>query len=155
MKYTYMLEPEKIEKELNNLWKKYKRILEDKKVTWEEMNEARAILFLTGQVYCEQIAVEAIEKRLPLLKEKISLLEFFNLIDKNSSKLREMRKDKLFFKLEKLYSIIKKFKNRYTEGKFYLDEEKFIQRYNQANPEKDILIGYKGKFGKEDLEFMK
>ena len=150
-----MLEPEKIEKELDNLWKKYKVIIENKKATWEEVNEARAILFLTGQVYCEQIATEAIEKRLHLLKKPITLLEFFNLIDKGSNALPDLRKDKLFSKLEKFYRIIKEFKNKYHEGKFYLDEEKFIERYNQSSPDKNVKRGYKGKFGKEDIEFMK
>jgi hypothetical protein len=155
MKYTYLLDYEKVEKELNNYWERYKKILEDKNVSWEDLNEARAILFLTGQVYCEQIAIEAIKKRLHLLKEKITILEFFDLVDKNSKKLDELRKDKLFLKLEKFYRIIKEFKNRHSGGKFYLDEEKFIKRYNESNPEKDIQIGYKGKFGEDDLNFMK
>jgi hypothetical protein len=76
-------------------------------------------------------------------------------VDKNSKKLDELRKDKLFLKLEKFYRIIKEFKNRHSGGKFYLDEEKFIKRYNESNPEKDIQIGYKGKFGEDDLNFMK
>jgi len=155
MKYTYLLDYEKVEKELNNYWERYKKILEDKNVSWEDLNEARAILFLTGQVYCEQIAIEAIKKRLHLLKEKITILEFFDLVDKNSKKLDELRKDKLFLKLEKFYRIIKEFKNRYLGGKFYLDEEKFIEKYNKSNPEKNVQIGYKGKFGEDDLNFMK
>ena len=155
MKYTYMLEPEKIERELNNLWEKYQKIINKKDATWEEMNEARAILFLTGQIYCEQIAVEAIEKRLHLLKEPISQIEFFSLIDSKSKKLEEMRKDALFLKLEKFYRIIKAFKNKYTNGKFYLDEEKFIEKYNKSSPDKNMKMGYKGKFGEEDKSFMK
>jgi hypothetical protein len=150
-----MLDTEKIERELNNFWKKYGEIIEDKNATWEEMNEARAILFLTGQIYCEQIAIEAIKRRLHLLKEKITLLEFFDLIDKESNRLNNLRKDKLFSKLEIFYRIIKEFKNRYSGGKFYLNEEKFMKRYNQAIPEKEFEIGYKGNFDKESMEFMK
>ncbi|MDO8516718.1 MAG: hypothetical protein Q7S33_01205 [Nanoarchaeota archaeon] len=146
MKYTYIMEPEKIENELEALWQKYKKIIDKKNPSWEEINEARAILFLTGDIYCEQIAVGAIERRLHLLKEKISLIEFFDLIDKNSEKLKELRKDELFAKLEKFYRIIKKYKNKYNEGKYYLDEEKFLKKYEEVNPDKEMKIGYKGKF---------
>jgi len=148
MKYTYMMEPEKIEEELNNLWEKYQKILENSNSDWESINEARAILFLTGQVYCEQIAVEAIERRLHLLKEKLSLIEFLDLIDKNAEKLEELRKDELFSKLEKFYRIIKIYKNKYDKGKFYLNEEKLIEKYNSHNPKKESKIGYRGSFEK-------
>jgi hypothetical protein len=149
MKYTYMLEPEKIKKELDKLWDKYQKIIQNKEANWEELNEARAILFLTGNIYCEDIAVKAIDRRLHLLKEKLSLIEFFDLIDKESNKLKQLREDTLFLKLEKFYRIIKEFKNRYHEGKFYLDEEKFIKEYNNKNPDKNTKIGYKGEFNKE------
>jgi hypothetical protein len=150
-----MLNSEKIKKELDKLWEKYKKIIDNKNSTWEEINEARAILFLTGKIYCEQIAVEAIERRLHLLKERLTILEFFNLIDKESKRLQELRKDELFSKLEEFYRIIKEFKNKYSSGKFYLDEEKFIKRYNELIPDKYFQIGYKGKFDKESMEFMK
>ena len=108
MKYTYMMEPKGVEVRLNQLFGKYLMILENNSSTWEDINEARAILYLTGQVYCEQIAVEAIERRLHLLKEKLSLIEFFNFIDRESEKLFELRKDDLFKKLEEFYRIVKK-----------------------------------------------
>jgi len=149
------MEPEKVRERLNELWKKYQLILDNLNSTWEEINEARAILYLTGQVFCEQIAVEAIERRLHLLKEKLSLIEFFDLIDKNAEKLEGLRKDELFTKLEKFYKIIKEYKNKYEKGKFYLDEERFIQRYEEVNSNKDLKIGYKGAFDKEILDFMK
>jgi hypothetical protein len=155
MKYTYLLDSEKVKKELDRLWQKYQKIVGNNGASWEEMNEARAILFLTGQIYCEKIAVEAIERRLHLLKKSMTILEFVDLIDKKSKELSELRKDKTFSKLEKFYVVIKEFKNKYTGGVFYLDEEKFIKRYNQANPEKELQIGYKGKFSKEDKKFMK
>ena len=69
-----MMEPEKVQEELDRLWNKYQEILEDSNSNWEKANEARAILYLTGQVYCEEIALEAIERRLHLLKEKIELI---------------------------------------------------------------------------------
>ena len=146
MKYTYLMEPEKVKKELDKLWKRYQKIIQDENPSWEDVNEARAILFLTGQIYCEKIAVEAIKRRLHLLKEKISLIQFFDLIDKNSERLIELRKDKLFSKLEEFYRVIKNYKNKYVEGRYYLEEEKFIKKYKEANPKKDLKMGYKGSF---------
>ncbi len=136
MKYTYLRNVEKIPAELDSLWKRYLEIITKENPSWEEINEARAILFLTGQIYCEKIAVEAIERRLHLLKEKLSLIEFFDLIDKNSEKLKEMRKDKLFFKLERFYMVIKGYKNKYIKGKYYPEEEKFLETYSKKNPDK-------------------
>jgi hypothetical protein len=146
MKYTYLMQPEKIKKELDSLWRRYQEILDNSKSTWEEINEARAILFLTGQIYCEDIAVKAIERRLHLLKEKLSLVKFFDIIDKKDSKLNELREDELFVKLEKFYNVVKEFKNRYTKGKYYIDEERFLEKYGEKNPNKELKIGYKGKF---------
>ncbi len=145
MKYTYLLNVTKIKAELDRLWKRYQEIIKNN-ASWEEINEARAILFLLGHVYCEEIAVKAIERRLHLLKEKINVIEFFNLIDKNDKKLSELRKDRLFSELEKFYKIIKEFKNKYQEGKYYLDEEKFLEKYREKNPDKNLKLGYKGKF---------
>ena len=144
-----MMEPEKVQEELDRLWNRYQEILEDSNSGWEKVNEARAILYLTGQVYCEEIALDVIKRRLHLLKEKRELIEFLNLIDKDSEKLSELRKDELFAKLEKFYRIIKSYKNKYNKGKFYLDEEKFIKEYQKQNPDKDLKIGYKGSFNKK------
>lgn len=146
MKYTYLMEPEKVQKELDILWDRYQKIINQDRPDWEEINEARAILFLTGQIYCENIAVEAIERRLHLLKVKLSLIEFLNLIDKNSERLEEMRKDELFNKLERFYRVIKEYKNKYVKGKYYLEEEKFLKIYEKVNPDKKLKIGYGGSF---------
>ena len=116
MKYTYMMEPEKVQGELDKLWDRYQFIINKQKPSWEDVNEARAILYLTGDDFCEQTAVGAIERRLHLLKEKISLIEFFDLIDKNSKRLEELRMDELFSKLEKFYLVIKNYKNKYEKG---------------------------------------
>jgi hypothetical protein len=140
-----MLEVDKIDEELERLWEKYQEILEDPDSDWESLNEARAILYLIGQFYCEEIAVQAIERRLSLLNKKLELLEFFNLIDSNSKELETLRADLLFTQLEQFYNIIKNFKNRHLTGKFYLNEEILIERYNLANPEKELKIGYRGK----------
>lgn len=149
MKYTYLMQPEKIKEKLNRLWKRYQDILDNKDSTWEEINEARAILYLTGQTYCEGIAVRAIERRLHLLKEELNLVEFFDIIDKKSPRLNPMRKDELFVTLEKFYNIIKEYKNRYTKGKYYIDEERFLEKYGEKNPNKELKMGYKGEFKKE------
>lgn len=151
MKYTYLMEPEKVEEELTNLWDKYQKIINKDNPMWEEINEARAILFLTGQIYCEKIAVEAIERRLPLLKIKLSLIDFLCLIDGNSdrikeSRIEELRKDELFNRLEKFYRIIKSYKNKHLQGKYYLEEETFLKTYERINPDSELKIGYRGSF---------
>ncbi|MFA6184085.1 MAG: hypothetical protein WC682_03205 [Parcubacteria group bacterium] len=146
LKNTYLLDVEKIKERLNKLWDRYQKIL--KKPTWKNLNEARAILYLTGQIYCEKIAPEAIERRLHLLKCPMSLLEFLSLVDSGSKeKLKKSRKDGLFVELEKYYKLIKNFKNKFNGGKYYLDEERFIDLYNRYNPDKTIKIKYRGRYG--------
>ncbi len=70
------------------------------------------------------------------------------LIDQNSKRLEELRKDKLFSKLEKFYRIIKGYKNKYIEGMYYLEEERFLEVYEKANPNKKLKMGYAGSFKK-------
>lgn len=111
MKYTYLMEPEKIEQELESYRKRYKEIIDNEESSREELNEARAILFLTGHIYCEEVAVGAIERRLHLLPGKPKLIEFFMLIDSESEMLEDYRKHLLFNKLERFYRIIKAYKN--------------------------------------------
>jgi hypothetical protein len=113
MKYTYLMEPERVQKELEKLRNRYQTIINQDKVTREEMNEARAILFLTGHIYCEEVAVGAIERRLHLLPGKPTLVEFFLLIDSESEMLEDYRKHHLFNKLEQFYRIIKTYKNKH------------------------------------------
>ncbi len=144
LKYTYLLEPKEVEQELENLWKRYEEILA--KPTWENLNEARAILYLVGIIYLEQIAPDAIERRLHLLKKPITILQFFTIIDSRSEKLNEYRKDRLFRDLEKFYLILKKNKNRFVGGKHYMNEEKFINLYNKYNPDQELKIRAKGRY---------
>lgn len=131
LKYTYLMDLKEIENSLNRLWATYKSILENP--NWVDMNRARAILYLTGQIYCEKIAPQAIERRLLHLKEPMDINEFLLLVDTNSERLKELReKDETFKTLEAYYRIIKNFKNKHTGGKYYLDEEKFIDAYNKC-----------------------
>ena len=110
LKYTYTLQVDKIGSELKKYWQRYQDIL--KKPSWEKLNEARAILYLVGQVYCEEIAIEAITRRLHLLKNDLSLPNFLSVVDANSERLKELRKDQLFLKLENFYRAVKNFKNK-------------------------------------------
>ncbi|MBU2025210.1 MAG: hypothetical protein ABIC19_02305 [Patescibacteria group bacterium] len=146
LKHTYLLNIDKIQADLERLWKRYQHILGNP--SWNNLNEARAILYLAGQIYCEQIAVDAIERRLPLLKKPISLSQFLILIDSKSPKQKRYNKDPLFLKLKKFYTVIKKFKNKSVGGKYYLDEQRFIRLYNKHNPDRKCKMGYRGKIGK-------
>lgn len=146
LKNTYLLDVEKVEERLSKLWDRYQKIL--KKPTWKNLNEARAILYLTGQIYCEKIAPEAIERRLHLLAHPMLLLDFLSMVDAGSKEeLKKFRKDELFVKLEKYYKLIKNFKNKFNGGKYYLDEERFIKLYNGYNPDKKLKIKYRGRYG--------
>ncbi len=146
LQYTYLMNPEKVESRLSFLWNKYQKLLKSK--NWQKLNEARAILFLVGDTYCEEIAPKAIERRLHLLKKPMDSVEFFSLVDSKPEALIEYRKDELFSELEKFYIAVKNFKNKFSGGKHYLDEEKFIGLYNKYNPDKTLKIGYRGDFKK-------
>ena len=130
----------KIDQELSNLWTKYQKILNNPNATWDDINEARAILFTTGNIYLEQIASEAIEKRLKHLKEKFTILEFLSIIDSNSPKLERLRECPKFKELETFYLIIKKHKNKYSKGKFYLDEEQFIEKIRNYGGTPEVVF---------------
>ena len=152
MKYTYLMQTDKIDEELDNLWERYQKILNNPSPTWEEINEARAILFITGNLYPEQISTEAIEKRLKHLKEKFKIVEFLHTIDSDSPRLEELRTCPKFKELEIYYRIIKKHKNKHTGGKFYLNEERFIQRHRELSLDKESKVGHKGYFNKHFLD---
>ncbi len=142
MKHTYLMDVNKIEEQLEKLFEKYQEILNNP--NWEGLNESRAILYLTGHIYCEKIAVEAIERRLPNLDKPLELNEFLVLIDSGSEKIEEHRKDEKFVVLEKFYNVVKKFKNKHIQGSFYRDEERFIKLYNQFAPSDLLKTSYKG-----------
>jgi len=144
IKYTYLMDPKKVELHLDRLWTRYQQILNHP--SWEELNEARAIIYFIGHLFCEEIAPQALQRRLHLLKHPLTFYQFLYLIDSNSSYLEYHRQDLLFCRLEHLYFITKKFKNRHTEGRYYLDEEKFIKLYQKYNPHSGLKLGWRGWF---------
>jgi hypothetical protein len=146
LKFTYLLDPDKVKSELDKLWNKYQKILANP--NWDDLNEARGILYSTGDLFCEIVAPGAIERRLHLLAKPLNLLEFLSLVDSISPQLPKLREDKMFTKLEKFYLVVKDFKNKNYGGNYYLDEEKFIKLYNKYAPDESAKIGYKGRFGK-------
>ena len=118
LKNTYLLRVEEIEKTMENLWQKYQFILDNAK-SIEELWEARVYLYILGYFYPEEFGIEAIKRRLKHLINPLSLVEFLDMIDKE--KISEIYKtDLLFIKLEKLYNIIKKYK-QLIRNNSYLD----------------------------------
>jgi hypothetical protein len=143
IKYTYLMEPEKVEQHLERLWARYQHILENP--NWIDLNEARGILYFLGHLFSEYIALQALSRRLPLLKEPLELPHFLHLVDSGSPDLDFHRHDPLFRKLEHFYGLVRKFKNKHVGGKFYLDEERFIQKYNEFARSASEKISYKGE----------
>jgi hypothetical protein len=134
LKYTYMLEVEGIEASIEALWNRYQEILNDKQATWEELNEARAILYFIGYLYPEQIALESLERRIKYIKPEINLTSFLTAIDcKDKEILSKYSRNKNFQKLKKFYEIVKGVKNR-IKNNYYLDEERFNEMYDKKKP---------------------
>ena len=134
LKYTYLLDTKNIKKSLGNLWREYQKILGKKNLTWEELNEARAILYFIGYLYPEKIALESLEKRARLIKPSIGIDEFLSAIDGNDAKiLKKYAKNKKFIQLKNFYLIVKGMKNR-VKGKSYLDEKKFNEIFKKMKP---------------------
>ncbi len=133
LKNTYLLNTKEIERNIESLWERYQEIL-DKKSSFEELSEARAILFLLGYLYPEKIALESLENRIKHLKPKISLDDFLLIIDQNDEKkLKRYEGDKKFNQLKEFYLIVKKIKNK-TENHSYLDEDRFNEVYLKRQP---------------------
>jgi len=151
LKHTYLLDIDGIKSDLERLWRRYQYILDNP--NWDDLNEARAILFLTGRVFCEEIVPGAIKRRLHLLAKPVSEIDFYSAIDNESQNLSLLRSDPLFCQLEELYRLAKEYKNRNANGGYYLDEERFMKLYEQFKPAQDasLKLGYRGKFG-ADLE---
>jgi hypothetical protein len=134
LKYTYLLDTKNIKKNIEKLWDEYQEILGKKNLTWEELNEARAILYFIGYLYPERIALESIEKRINFIKPSISIDEFLSAIDGKDAKiLRKYAKNKRFIQLKDFYLIVKGMKNR-VKGKSYLDEKKFNEIFKKMKP---------------------
>jgi hypothetical protein len=134
LKYTYLLDVKKIDKSIERLWRIYQGILDNKKSTWEDLNEARAILYFIGYLYPEKIALESFEKRIKFIKPSIGIDKFLLAIDGNDTKiLKKYAKNKRFNQLKDFYLIVKGIKNR-VKGESYLDEKKFNEIFKKMKP---------------------
>ncbi|HLM83917.1 MAG TPA: hypothetical protein VK254_01735 [Candidatus Bathyarchaeia archaeon] len=134
LKYTYLLDLEKIDANIEKLWNRYQKILDDKKSTWEDLNEARAILFFLGHMFTEEIALGSLEKRVKFIKPMISLDNFLLAVDrKDDSILKKYKNNKNFAKLRDFYLLVKGIKNR-RKGEWYLDEKRFNEVYDKKKP---------------------
>jgi hypothetical protein len=134
LKYTYLLDLEKIYNSIEKLWKRYQEILDNKKSTWEDLNEARAILFFLGHIFTEEIALGSLEKRVRFIRPAISLDEFLTAVDrKDAAVLKKYKSNKKFAKLRDFYLIVKGIKNR-RKGEWYLDEKRFNKTYEKKRP---------------------
>jgi hypothetical protein len=108
LKYTYLLDTKKIKKSIERLWQRYQKILDNKKSSWEDLNEARAILYFLGYLYPEKIALGSLKNRIKYIKPKISLDKFLLVIDRNDKKiLTKYKNNKKFNKLKEFYLIVK------------------------------------------------
>src|SRR3990172_145331 len=119
LKYTYLLDMEKIDASIEKLWKRYQEILGNKKSDWEDLNEARAILYFIGYLYSEKIVLDSLEKRIKFVKPAINLDKFLLAIDRNDAKiLKKYAKNKKFSQLKDFYLIVKDIKNRTKNGTY-------------------------------------
>ncbi len=135
MTYTYLFDIPKIKKALNKYWNEYESIIKNKNSTFEDLNKARAILFLVSNYYCEQIAPIAIERRLPCLSKKMTLVDFLEIVDKKQKK--KYLKEELFKKLVEYYDLIRDFKNSHIKDNRYHFEKEFLENYNKKRPKEE------------------
>ena len=134
LKYTYLLNTVKIKENIENLWQRYQQILGNKNSSWEDLNEARAILYFIGYLYPEKIALESLEKRIKYIKPKINLDKFLLIVDrKDKNILNKYKNNKKFNNLKEFYLIVKNIKNR-VKNNAYLDEERFHKIYSKLKP---------------------
>jgi len=134
LKYTYLLDTKNIKKSIKILWQRYQNILDDKKSSWEDLNEARAILYFLGYLYPEKIALNSLERRIKNIKPSIDLDKFLLAVDRNDEKItKKYEKNKKFNQLKNFYVIVKNIKNC-TKNNNYLDEERFNKIYTKYKP---------------------
>jgi len=149
LKYTYLLDSKKLYEVLTRMWERYQHILENP--NWDDLNEARAILYIIGYLFPEQIAPEAIKRRLHLLAEPLDELDFYQIVDSQNKVEQAKRKDDaLFLEMVKYYKVVKSFKNKTNKGIWYLDEDRFVEIYNKYSPDQTMQIGRFGEFNKDD-----
>ncbi|MDD3678802.1 MAG: hypothetical protein PHT36_00960 [Patescibacteria group bacterium] len=149
LKYTYLLDSKKLDETLTKMWERYQHILENP--NWDDLNEARAILYVIGYLFPEQIAPEAIKRRLHLLSEPLEELDFYQIVDsKNKDEQAKRKNDALFLEMVEYYKVVKSFKNKTNKGIWYLDEDRFVEIYNKYSPDQSMKIGRFGEFDKDD-----
>jgi hypothetical protein len=135
LKNTYLLKTKKIKKNIELLWLEYQKILNNKKSSWEDLNQARAILYFLGYLYPEKVALESLEKRIIFIRPKITLDKFLTAIDRKNKKiLNKYKNNNKFNELKEFYLIVKNIKNK-IKNNSYLDEERFNQFYKKSKPE--------------------
>ncbi len=142
LKNTYLLRLDKIEEIIERIWEEYQLILDDANDI-EKLWEARVYLYFVGWFYPEKFGIEAIDRRLKHLENPISLVEFLDMIDKEKIDLKQ-KEDLLFVKLERLYRLIKKYKQLIINNS-YLDEQRFNQKEKELIGDKtyrDISLGF-------------
>jgi len=134
LKYTYLLNTDKIKERIESLWQRYQQILDNKNSSWEDLNEARAILYFIGYLYPEKIALDSLEKRVRCIRPVIGLDKFLSSVDGNDKKvLNKYKNNKKFSSLKEFYSILKDIKNR-IKNDTYLDEGRFNKFYSKLKP---------------------
>ena len=149
LKYTYLLDSKKLDETLTKMWERYQHILENP--NWDDLNEARAILYVIGYLFPEQIAPEAIKRRLHLLSEPLEELDFYQIVDsENKDEQAKRKNDALFLEMVEYYKVVKSFKNKTNKGIWYLDEDRFVEIYNKYSPDQTMKIGRFGEFTKGD-----
>ena len=134
LKYTYLLNTDRMKKNIERLWERYQKILDNKKSSWEDLNEARAILYFLGYLYPEKIVLGSLESRIKYIKPIISLDKFLLAVDRGDETiLRKYRNNKEFNKLKDFYLMVKDIKNR-VKNNTYLDEGRFNEFYSKLKP---------------------
>jgi hypothetical protein len=135
IKHVYLLDNIKIKNDVEKLWRRYLKLINKKDCSWEEANEARAILYFLGYVFVEIIALGSLERWVPRIRPKISLNKFLESVDKKDDKiLKRYEKNIDFQRLKEFYLIVKSIKNRTREDRSYLEEETFNKIYGKLKP---------------------
>jgi hypothetical protein len=135
IKHVYLLDNKKLKSDIERLWRRYLGLIDKKDLNWEEANEARAILYFLGYIFVEIIALGSLERRIPLIRPKISLDNFFAAIDRNDKRVSDKYKNNNNFKkLKEFYLIVKSIKNKTHSDGSYLDEETFNKVYKRLKP---------------------
>src|SRR3989339_559029 len=140
LKNIYIFDVEMMGDCLEKLWNRYQDILSKEDCSWEEINEARAILYYLGHIFTEHIALESLERRIKFVEPEISIDDFLLAIDSNNEKILSIYKeDDKFNKLKNFYLLVKGIKNRVNQDGTYLDEETFNKKYDKLRPDDYFL----------------